>query len=77
MDLETAVFRIAARQAAKLEREGVRIPLEHDALEKLKKDHSEFFVSGTVQTTGHQLAKPFPIRSNDRSGKRSDLIAEA
>ena len=77
MDLETAVFRIAARQAAKLEADGLRVPLEPDALKELKKDHPEFFVSGTVQATGHQLAKPFPIRSNDRSGKRSDLIAEA
>ena len=69
MDLETAVFRIAARQAAKLEADGLGVPLEPDALKELKKDHPEFFVSGTVQATGHKLAKPFPVRTNDRAAR--------
>ena len=77
MDLATAVFRIAARRAAKLEADGLRVPLEDDALEKLKKDHPEFFVAGSVQTASNQLGKPFPVRSNDRSCEGSDLIAES
>ena len=77
MDLETAVFRIAARQAAKLEANGSWVPLEPDALKELKENHPEFFVSGTVQAASNQLGKPFPVRANDRSGKSSDLISEA
>ena len=58
MDLSTAIFRIAARRAAQMERDGLRVPLEADALEELKKDHPEFFVSGAVQATGNQLDNP-------------------
>ena len=77
MDLETVVFRLAARQAAKLEAQGLRVPLKPDALKELKANHAEFFVSGAIQATGHQLGKPFPVRANGRGGKSSDLIAEA
>ena len=76
MDLETAVFRIAARQAAKLEAQGIRVPLEPDALKELKKDHAEFFVSGSIKAASNQLSKPFPVRANDRSRQSGDLITE-
>ena len=77
MDLETAVFRIAARQAAKLETDGLGIPLEPNALKELKEHCPEFFVTGTVKATSNQLSKPFPVRTNDRGSKGSNLITEA
>ena len=77
MDLETAVFRIAARQAAKLEAQGIRVPLEPDALKKLKEEHPQLFVTGTVKAASNQLSKPYPVRTNDRGGKGSNLITEA
>ena len=73
MDLETAVFRIAARQAAKLESQGLRVSLEPDALKELKKNHAEFFVSGAVQATG-TTRKPSQSGPG-RGSKSSDLIS--
>ena len=69
MDLSTAVFRIAAREAAKREREGLRITEKPNPslLEKLKEECPQLFVSGAVQATGHKFAKPFPVRTNRRN----------
>lgn len=76
MDLETAVFRIAARQAAKLEANGIRVPLEPDALKKLKEQNPQLFVSGTVEATGNQFRQSLPVRPGHRSRQSGDLITE-
>ena len=76
MDLSTAIFRIAARRAAQLEANGLRVPLEADALEELKKDHPEFFVTGLVKTIGNQVNQSNPVRPHRGVGQRSDLAAE-
>ena len=55
MDLETAVFRIAARQAAKLEAQGLRVPLEPDALKNSRKI--------TRNSSSVALSKPPAINS--------------
>ena len=79
MDSMTSTLRIAAREASKRESKGLRITKEPNPslLEKLKEECPEFFVSGAVQSSSHQLGKPFPVRTNGRGGKSSNLIAEA
>ena len=78
MDSMTATFRVAAREAAKREREGLRVTEESNPslLKKLKEECPEFFVSGAVQASGNQLRQPLPVRANHRGGQGSDLIAE-
>ena len=62
MDLATAIFRIAARRAAQMERDGLRVPLEADALEELKKDHPEFFVTSFVEASSDKINQSSPVR---------------
>ena len=76
MDLETAILNIAARRAAQLEREGLRIPLENDALQVLKEQRPQFFVGGVVQTPLDQLAKSRPVWPGNRHGKQGKLVSE-
>ena len=76
MDLSTAIFRIAARRAAKLEADGLR-PLEADALEELKKDHPEFFVTRLVEPVSNKVNQSNPVRPDRGVGQRSHLTTES
>lgn len=76
MDLSTAIFRIAARRAAQLEANGLRVPLEADALKELKKDHPEFFVTGLVKTSSDKINQTSPVRTYRGVSQRCNLTAE-
>ena len=78
MHFSTSSFRIVAREAAEREREGLRITEKPNPslLKKLKEECPQFFVSGAVQTSSHQLRQPLPVGARHRGSKSSDLIAE-
>ena len=67
---------VAEHYAAQLEANGLRVPLEADALKELKKDHPEFFVTGLVKTIGDKVNQSNPVRPHRGVSQRSQLTAE-
>ena len=76
MTLQDALMSIAARRAAQLQNNGLRVPLVPDALDKLKQDRPEFFISGIRQPIPDQLSQSRPIRTNNRLLQGDQLLAE-
>ena len=70
MDPFTAIFRIAARQAAKPELDGARIPLEDDAIKEPQENYAEFFVAGacpSLQPPARQAFSSGPTIGAERA----------
>ena len=73
MNLTTAIKSIAARQAAKRERQGLGVPLVSDALEILKEECPEFFISSVIEPVTNQPCKTNPIRAHRGRLKATQL----
>ena len=73
MDLETALFRIGARRAAKLEAQGLDSP-GNDAIKELKKITLSSSSVASSNPSANQLRKPFPVPAQppEQQNQRSD-----